>query len=254
MLWQTDGVPISIAPENQLWPLLVSDEASGAIIVWDDWRNQEQAWGNYDIYAQNVNSDGTLGVWQPYDPEPIQLVENGAAYTDYLNAGYYQKYKFAVTADGRQYTITATPTSGDVDLYYRNLDPDISPFVPGSYDASSTHPGASVEQLSFIAPSDGVDYTVYPAVLAVTDSLYTIRVTSGEPGGLTLQNPADGSHITASPTFEWSQVPNAIYYELVLAKDADFAQPIWNRRQRACQFLRFEEMVLQHQQFDTSPY
>jgi hypothetical protein len=164
----------------------------------------------------------------PYDPNPIFLTENGPAVDGYLSAGYYQKYKFAVTADGRQYTITATPTNGDVDLYYRNFDPNISPFVPGSYDASSRHPGASVEALSFIAPSDGKDYTVYPAVLAVTNSHYTIRVTSSVPGGLTLQEPADGSHVTASPTFEWSQVPNASYYELVLAKDADFTQPIWN--------------------------
>ena len=224
VLWATDGVPICTAADGQCFPQLTSDGAGGAIITWQDGRG-----GDNDIYAQNVQEDGSLGVWQPYDPEPIQLVENGSAYADYLNAGYYQKYKFTLTADGRQYTITATPTSDDVDLYYRNLDPNISPFVPGSYDASSRHPGMSVEQLSFIAPSDGVDYTVYPAVLAVTDSLYTIRVTSGEPGGLMLQSPADGSHITASPTFEWSQVPNAIYYELVLAEDADFAQPIWNR-------------------------
>ena len=235
VLWITDGVPISTAAGGQGSPKLISDSAGGAIITWNDGRS-----GDSDIYAQNVNVDGTLGVWQPYDPEPIQLVENGSAYTDYLNAGYYQKYKFAVTADGRQYTITATPTSGDVDLYYRNLDPDISPFVPGSYDASSKHPGMSVEQLSFIAPpacaahvaagrSDGGDYTVYPAVLAVANSHYTIHVTSAEPGGLTLQSPTDGSHVTASPIFKWSQVPNAIYYELVLAKDADFTQPIWNR-------------------------
>jgi len=224
VLWANDGVPICTAANRQGTPQLVSDGVGGAIITWEDKRN-----GNDDIYAQNVNPDGTLGGGQPYNPEPIQLVENGSAYADYLSAGYYQKYKFAVTADGRQYTITATPTSGDLALYYRNLDQNISPFVPGSYDASSRHPGVSVEQLSFIAPSDGVNYTVYPAVLAVNNSHYTIRVTSGEPGGLTLQSPADGSHVTASPTFQWSQVPNAIYYELVLAKNADFTQPIWNR-------------------------
>jgi len=228
VLWKTNGVPICTAASGRRNHQLVRDGTGGAIITWRDSRS---GIGYYDIYAQNVNPDGTLGGISGGGPflEPIRLVENDPAYPDSLNAGYYQKYKFAVTADGRQYTITVTPTSGDADLYYRNLDSNISPFVPSSYDASSKHPGASVEQLSFIAPLDGKDYTVYPAVLAVTNSHYTIRVTSGAPGGLTLQSPTNGSHITASPTFQWGQVPDVLYYELVLAKDANFTQPIWNR-------------------------
>jgi hypothetical protein len=55
--WASDGVPISTASGGQYSPTLVSDGAGGAIITWVDLRS-----GNYyDIYAQRVRSDGTLG-------------------------------------------------------------------------------------------------------------------------------------------------------------------------------------------------
>ncbi len=56
LLWGADGVPISTAADVQQDPYLVSDGTGGAIITWYDHRN-----GNYDIYAQNVQEDGTLG-------------------------------------------------------------------------------------------------------------------------------------------------------------------------------------------------
>ena len=59
VLWATDGVPICTAASNQYSPRLVSDEVGGAIIVWEDYRNA--GWPERDIYAQNVNADGTLG-------------------------------------------------------------------------------------------------------------------------------------------------------------------------------------------------
>jgi len=56
VLWTINGVPISTAAEHQLYPQLVSDGAGGTIITWEDGRN-----GNNDIYAQNVQEDGSLG-------------------------------------------------------------------------------------------------------------------------------------------------------------------------------------------------
>ena len=56
VLWTTDGVSICTAINEQLYPQLVSNGPSGAIITWQDKRS-----GNDDIYAQNVNFDGTLG-------------------------------------------------------------------------------------------------------------------------------------------------------------------------------------------------
>ncbi|MBI1928097.1 M6 family metalloprotease domain-containing protein [Candidatus Poribacteria bacterium] len=56
VLWTSNGTPICTLLYGHV-PLLVSDGASGAIIAWADYRSGN----NYDIYAQNVNPDGTLG-------------------------------------------------------------------------------------------------------------------------------------------------------------------------------------------------
>ena len=56
--WGIDGVSISTVIRPQSKPVIVADNSGGAIIAWEDWRN-----GNYrDIYTQNVNSDGSLGL------------------------------------------------------------------------------------------------------------------------------------------------------------------------------------------------
>jgi Secretion system C-terminal sorting domain len=52
--WTADGVSISGAPDNQTYPILVSDGNGGAIFTWTDNRSP----GN--IYAQGINADGTL--------------------------------------------------------------------------------------------------------------------------------------------------------------------------------------------------
>jgi len=53
--WRADGVAICTAADQQWSPRLVSDGSGGAIITWYDNRN-----GNYDIYAQRVNSTGEV--------------------------------------------------------------------------------------------------------------------------------------------------------------------------------------------------
>ena len=58
VLWTLDGVAVSIAPNDQLKPKMVSDGSGGAVIVWEDSRN-----GNLDIYAQRIDSNGNL-LWQ----------------------------------------------------------------------------------------------------------------------------------------------------------------------------------------------
>ncbi|MGB3235061.1 MAG: hypothetical protein WBA94_04275, partial [Ferruginibacter sp.] len=55
LLWNVDAVPICNAASDQFAPRLVSDGANGAIIAWYDNRS-----GNYDIYAQRINSSGVV--------------------------------------------------------------------------------------------------------------------------------------------------------------------------------------------------
>jgi hypothetical protein len=51
--WTEDGIPICTANGWQYSPVMKENGAGGAIIAWEDNRG-----GNYDIYAQSVNSSG----------------------------------------------------------------------------------------------------------------------------------------------------------------------------------------------------
>ena len=57
VLWTKDGVPICTAPENQTKPKIISDDAGGAIITWQDIRGGKS---NSDVYAQHINAEGKL--------------------------------------------------------------------------------------------------------------------------------------------------------------------------------------------------
>ena len=59
-LWTADGIPVCDEPSRQSNPTIISDNAGGAIIVWEDARN---GFNNTDIYAQRVSSSGAM-MWQ----------------------------------------------------------------------------------------------------------------------------------------------------------------------------------------------
>jgi hypothetical protein len=58
-LWQTDGLPVCKADGSQRYPRAVSDGAGGAIVVWQDGRND-----GGDIYAQRLGPQGNP-LWTP---------------------------------------------------------------------------------------------------------------------------------------------------------------------------------------------
>jgi len=55
--WTTDGAAISDASLYQESPTIVTNGAGGALLAWQDSRSL----AGWDIYAQNVNADGSLG-------------------------------------------------------------------------------------------------------------------------------------------------------------------------------------------------
>ena len=57
--WQAGGVPLCSASSGQALPRIVSDGASGAIVVWEDHRA-----GNTDLYAQRISAAG-VAQWGP---------------------------------------------------------------------------------------------------------------------------------------------------------------------------------------------
>ena len=68
--WVQDGVALCTATGGQYYPTIVSDGAGGAIVTWYDYRS-----GNADIYAQRVNSSGT-----------VQWTANGVAISTATNS------------------------------------------------------------------------------------------------------------------------------------------------------------------------
>ena len=52
-LWTANGVALCTAANNQQYPTIMPDGASGAIVTWQDYRS-----GNYDIYAQRISATG----------------------------------------------------------------------------------------------------------------------------------------------------------------------------------------------------
>jgi hypothetical protein len=52
-MWMADGVALCAAPGDQLYPMIATDSANGAIVTW-----QDQRVSNSHIYAQRVNGSG----------------------------------------------------------------------------------------------------------------------------------------------------------------------------------------------------
>ena len=65
--WDPNGIAVSIAPLPQTFPTLASDGQGNFIAAWED-RREDTHW---DIYAQRVRGDGTLG-----GPYPVTEVSS----------------------------------------------------------------------------------------------------------------------------------------------------------------------------------
>ena len=71
LLWQENGVALSVAADIQIGLNIVPNALGGAIIIWQDFRNA----GGVDIYGASVDADGN-NTWD-FDGTPIAN-ENGA--------------------------------------------------------------------------------------------------------------------------------------------------------------------------------
>jgi hypothetical protein len=70
--WAANGVVISSATNYQTNVEIVSDDAGGAIMAWRDERNDISFW---DIYAQQVNANGELGIVTDVAEQPNLLLD-----------------------------------------------------------------------------------------------------------------------------------------------------------------------------------
>lgn len=106
LLWDVKGVPVCIASGNQTIAGVVSDGNGGAIAAWTDKRGSD-----LDIYAQRINSDGTM-----------QWTQNGIA------ACIAQKDQFLVKilSDnvGGAYLSWQDKRGTSSDIYAQRIGPD----------------------------------------------------------------------------------------------------------------------------------
>lgn len=60
-LWIANGVGVSTAVDSQHRLAPVPDGYGGLIVAWEDWRDGGMLAQRYEVYAQHVNADGSLG-------------------------------------------------------------------------------------------------------------------------------------------------------------------------------------------------
>ncbi len=114
VLWTMNGVAICRATGQQEYPVIVGDGAGGAIITWMDGRDDDLEIGDWDIYAQRINSDGTV-LWD----------SNGVVVCNAADVQYYP----IIVGDGAGGAIIAwydyrENSQGYHDIYAQRIDPD----------------------------------------------------------------------------------------------------------------------------------
>jgi len=80
VLWSLNGVPISIAQNDQSSPLIINSNNGGAIVAWDDRRSSTS-----DVYSSLVNANGILGGDPVYVSIDYQLPSTFEVFQNYPN-------------------------------------------------------------------------------------------------------------------------------------------------------------------------
>jgi len=113
VLWIANGVPVCTDANVQYYPRVMSDEAGGIFIVWQDHRGPNGPNGQSDIYAQHLDGDGNalwttngIGVctYSLYQYHP-QLVTDGSGgaiivWKDNRSSSKSQIYAQRIDANG----------------------------------------------------------------------------------------------------------------------------------------------------------
>jgi hypothetical protein len=104
--WQVDGVPVCTAADDQEQPVIVSDNAGGAIATWKDYRS-----GNWDIYAQRLRGSDGAALWGSNELAICTVMPGG-------------KSQPGITSDGGNgaYIIWGDPRSSGSEVYMQRVD------------------------------------------------------------------------------------------------------------------------------------
>lgn len=181
--WPADGLGVCIAPHEQWAPILVSDDAGGAIVTWTDRRS-----GTYAlIYAQHVLPSGTV--------DPVWPV-NGQA----LSNATYAQYTTAIVRDQSGGAIVGWAGNSDIHAQHVLHTGVVDQAWPADGQALCTAVG---DQLELVMAADGAGgaigaWTDYRS--ATTYDLYAQHVFAS--GALDNAWPADGLAVSTAPLFQ----------------------------------------------------
>jgi hypothetical protein len=103
-LWTRNGVPVCTAPNDQTYPVILSDGAGGFIVAWQDCRTDQG-----DIYAQRIDASGAR-----------QWAASGVIVCGSANG----QFGASMVSDGAGSAIIAweDTRSGNVDIYAQRID------------------------------------------------------------------------------------------------------------------------------------
>jgi hypothetical protein len=223
LVWDIGGEVICYALYDQVGPQIIGDGFEGAIITWQDKRNNNQ----WDIYAQRINADGDT-VWtadgvaictdtsNQYEPKLVADGFGGAIITwmDYRSGSEYDIYAQRINADGD----TLWPADGvaictDADnQYYPQLVGDGS---GGAIITWEHYQSASSFDI-FAQRIDANGDTLWPA-----DGV-AICTYSGEQHDPQLVGDGSGGAIIT-----WEDRRNGIYYDIYAQRVGANGNVLW---------------------------
>lgn len=105
--WMDGGTPVCTAPGSQWYPRIISDDACGGIIAWQDDRE-----GNGDVYIQRIDANGNV-LW---------TTDGAAVCSEVSDQSYFRQ----VVSDGAGGAIVSwiDHRNGGNDIYAQRVDSD----------------------------------------------------------------------------------------------------------------------------------
>ena len=103
--WNTNGIVVCSATDDQYFPRLISDGSEGAIITWGDYRS-----GTWDIYTQRINASGI-----------VQWIIDGVALCNALGGQFYPVI-VSDNAGGAIVTWEDERVTTGADIYAQHID------------------------------------------------------------------------------------------------------------------------------------
>lgn len=136
--WPANGLAVCTAIYNQNEPRLAADGAGGVIVTWQDYRP-----GDFDVYAQRVDVDGTL-----------RWTTGGVAL---CTAGGDQKFpQIAADGAGGAYVTWKDKRGGEYDIYAQHLDASGTPLWDANGRLICNAAGTQQDPVLVSDGSDGV--------------------------------------------------------------------------------------------------